>query len=208
MTKIHNSIAENVLGTIGAILWSLQLVPQIGKSYRDGKTEGLSSALLLIWFASGIFLGAYALIQRLAIPLLIQYVCSNLPTIRTGLLTVNMSSYCLQTPTLLVLHCFRGSLRPNPGPWGATGFGRGNRLPPYPNTGGLEYAVLYTGRGVSKTPTRGVPVVSHANPSSEKCAVKTERRWIGPHGLSRQLTEFDPRFCHLTPSTPRLCQLS
>ncbi|SGY15032.1 BQ5605_C013g07216 [Microbotryum silenes-dioicae] len=72
MTKIHNSIAENVLGTIGAIFWSLQLVPQIWKSYHDGKTEGLSSTLLLIWFASGIFLGAYALIENLAIPLLIQ----------------------------------------------------------------------------------------------------------------------------------------
>ncbi|SCV70282.1 BQ2448_1676 [Microbotryum intermedium] len=72
MTKIHNSIAENVLGTIGAILWSLQLVPQIWKSYREGKTEGLSSALLLIWFESGVFLGAYALIQNLAVPLLVQ----------------------------------------------------------------------------------------------------------------------------------------
>ncbi|KAI5479325.1 hypothetical protein MNV49_003843 [Pseudohyphozyma bogoriensis] len=52
MTVIANDVAKNVLGTIGAILWSTQMVPQI--------------------FSGSVFLGAYAVIQNLAVPLLIQ----------------------------------------------------------------------------------------------------------------------------------------
>lgn len=52
-------LAENVLGTVGAFLWSIQLLPQIVKSYREKDTAGLSASMLAIWIVSAIFLGAY-----------------------------------------------------------------------------------------------------------------------------------------------------
>ncbi|OCH96320.1 PQ-loop-domain-containing protein [Obba rivulosa] len=67
-----NSAAENVLGTIGTICWTVQLIPQIWKSWRDKSTEGLSHWLLLMWGVSGAFLGVYAIVQDLNIPLIIQ----------------------------------------------------------------------------------------------------------------------------------------
>ncbi|KAM0748923.1 hypothetical protein T439DRAFT_57636 [Meredithblackwellia eburnea MCA 4105] len=67
-----NPVAENVLGTMGAVLWSIQLCPQIYKSYVKKDTRGLSASMLAIWFCSGLFLGGYSIAQRLPVPLLIQ----------------------------------------------------------------------------------------------------------------------------------------
>ncbi|KAL9931469.1 hypothetical protein V8E36_009634 [Tilletia maclaganii] len=65
-------VAENVFGTISTILWSLQLIPQIIKSYRKKSTEGLSAWLLVIWLLGTAFQGTYILVQRLNIPLAVQ----------------------------------------------------------------------------------------------------------------------------------------
>jgi hypothetical protein len=43
----ENPVLQNVFGTIGAVLWSIQIIPQIWKSYRDKSTEGLSGTLML-----------------------------------------------------------------------------------------------------------------------------------------------------------------
>ncbi len=43
----ENAVLENVFGTIGAVLWSIQIIPQIYKSYRTKSTEGLSATLML-----------------------------------------------------------------------------------------------------------------------------------------------------------------
>ncbi|KAF9054437.1 PQ loop repeat-domain-containing protein [Panaeolus papilionaceus] len=67
-----NSIAENVLGTAGTICWTGQLIPQVWKSYREKSTKGLSPWLLLIWGFATVFMGAYAFLQRLNIPLMLQ----------------------------------------------------------------------------------------------------------------------------------------
>ncbi|KAJ7694619.1 PQ loop repeat-domain-containing protein, partial [Mycena rosella] len=67
-----NAVAENVLGTIGAVCWTAQLIPQLWKSWREKSTEGLSPWLVLIWGISGGFLGAYTLLQNLNIPLILQ----------------------------------------------------------------------------------------------------------------------------------------
>ncbi|KAF7308167.1 hypothetical protein HMN09_00664500 [Mycena chlorophos] len=67
-----NAVAENVLGTIGTIFWSIQLVPQIWKSYKSKSTEGLSHWLVLIWGGSIVFFGPYTIIQDLNIPLILQ----------------------------------------------------------------------------------------------------------------------------------------
>ncbi|EMD39084.1 hypothetical protein CERSUDRAFT_122553 [Gelatoporia subvermispora B] len=67
-----NPAAENALGTIGTICWTVQLIPQIWKSWRDKSTEGLSHWLLLMWGISGAFLGVYSIVQDLNIPLILQ----------------------------------------------------------------------------------------------------------------------------------------
>ncbi|KZV64817.1 hypothetical protein PENSPDRAFT_155926 [Peniophora sp. CONT] len=67
-----NHVAENVFGTIGTICWTLQIIPQLWKSWRSKSTEGLSASLVLIWGLSGVFLGTYAVVQNLNIPLIVQ----------------------------------------------------------------------------------------------------------------------------------------
>lgn len=67
-----NHVAENVLGTIGTILWTIQVIPQVIKSYRDKSTEGLSAWLMFLWAFSGLFLGVYVVVQNINIPLIIQ----------------------------------------------------------------------------------------------------------------------------------------
>lgn len=39
--------ADKALATIGAVLWSVQIIPQIVKSYRTKNTDGLSPWLML-----------------------------------------------------------------------------------------------------------------------------------------------------------------
>ncbi|KAJ6463688.1 PQ loop repeat-domain-containing protein [Mycena vitilis] len=67
-----NPVAENVLGTIGTICWTAQMVPQIWKSWREKSTHGLSPWLVLLWGISAGFLGAYTLLLDLNIPLILQ----------------------------------------------------------------------------------------------------------------------------------------
>ncbi|KAI0825804.1 PQ loop repeat-domain-containing protein [Irpex lacteus] len=67
-----NKAAENALATIGTICWTLQVVPQIWKSYREKSTEGLSPWLVFFWGLSGAPLGVYVIVQDLNIPLIIQ----------------------------------------------------------------------------------------------------------------------------------------
>ncbi|KAJ7148495.1 hypothetical protein C8R43DRAFT_1009158 [Mycena crocata] len=67
-----NAVAENVLGTIGTICWTAQMIPQVWKSWREKSTAGLSPWLVLVWGCSGGFLGAYALLLNLNIPLILQ----------------------------------------------------------------------------------------------------------------------------------------
>ncbi|OBZ74152.1 Uncharacterized protein C2E12.03c [Grifola frondosa] len=67
-----NSAAENALGTIGTICWTVQLIPQIWKSWRTKSTEGLSHWLVLLWGIAGAFLGTYVIVQDLNIPLILQ----------------------------------------------------------------------------------------------------------------------------------------
>ncbi|CAK9780169.1 hypothetical protein CC85DRAFT_260108 [Cutaneotrichosporon oleaginosum] len=64
--------ADKTLATIGAVLWSIQVIPQIVKSYRTKSTEGLSPALMFIWACATIFQGSYLVSMRSSIPLQIQ----------------------------------------------------------------------------------------------------------------------------------------
>ncbi|TFY54748.1 hypothetical protein EVG20_g9581 [Dentipellis fragilis] len=67
-----NRAAENALGTLGTVCWTVQLVPQIWKSWRTKSTDGLSHWLVLVWAVSAVPLGTYAIVQNLNIPLILQ----------------------------------------------------------------------------------------------------------------------------------------
>ncbi|KZS94592.1 hypothetical protein SISNIDRAFT_549140 [Sistotremastrum niveocremeum HHB9708] len=64
--------AENVLGTIGTILWCGQLIPQAWKTWREHSAEGLSASFMLLWALAAIFLGVYNIVQDINIPLIVQ----------------------------------------------------------------------------------------------------------------------------------------
>ncbi|KAI1793503.1 PQ-loop-domain-containing protein [Ganoderma leucocontextum] len=67
-----NPVAENVFGTIGTICWTVQLVPQVWKSWRSKSTDGLSEHLMLLWGISCVFIGVYAIVKNLNVPLIVQ----------------------------------------------------------------------------------------------------------------------------------------
>ncbi|KAJ6473206.1 PQ-loop-domain-containing protein [Mycena sanguinolenta] len=69
---LTNRVAENVFGTLGTICWTVQLVPQVWKSYRDKSTQGLSEWMVLCWAISGGFFGVYVIDEDLNIPLILQ----------------------------------------------------------------------------------------------------------------------------------------
>ncbi|KAK7202972.1 PQ loop repeat-domain-containing protein [Myxozyma melibiosi] len=57
-----NSTAT-VLGTIGTVLWCIQLLPQIYQNYRRKSTDGLPTSMMLLWAAAGVFFGMYFIAQ-------------------------------------------------------------------------------------------------------------------------------------------------
>ncbi|KAI1610256.1 PQ loop repeat-domain-containing protein [Exophiala viscosa] len=67
--------AANVLGTIGTVCWSIQLLPQIYRSYRTKSTVGVPPLMMLFWSISGVPFGAYAIAQNFNIPIQIQPQC-------------------------------------------------------------------------------------------------------------------------------------
>ncbi|RPA82143.1 hypothetical protein BJ508DRAFT_318124 [Ascobolus immersus RN42] len=71
MADDHITPTANILGTIGTVLWCMQLLPQIWKNYRTKSTEGLG-AMMLIWAFSGVPMAIYAIIQKLNIPIQAQ----------------------------------------------------------------------------------------------------------------------------------------
>ncbi|KAK4943172.1 hypothetical protein LTR10_017196 [Elasticomyces elasticus] len=67
--------AANVLGTIGTVFWSIQLLPQIYRSYRTKSTVGVPPLMMFLWSISGVPFGAYAIAQNFNIPIQIQPQC-------------------------------------------------------------------------------------------------------------------------------------
>ncbi|KAK9388218.1 PQ loop repeat-domain-containing protein [Lipomyces mesembrius] len=68
----YNNKVATALGTIGTVLWCVQLIPQIYTNFRRKSTEGLPHLMLLLWAYAGILFGMYFLVQRPNIPLMIQ----------------------------------------------------------------------------------------------------------------------------------------
>lgn len=69
---MYNAVAENVLGTIGTVLWCIQLVPQIIRNYRVKNCEGLPPTMMFLWAASGVPFSIYFFGIDGSIPLRIQ----------------------------------------------------------------------------------------------------------------------------------------
>jgi uncharacterized protein with PQ loop repeat len=67
-----NSTVSNIFGTLGAVCWSVQLIPQIVLNYRRHSAAGLSSGFMLFWASAGIPLGVYNIVSRFNIALQIQ----------------------------------------------------------------------------------------------------------------------------------------
>ncbi|KAH9897560.1 PQ loop repeat-domain-containing protein [Xylariomycetidae sp. FL2044] len=67
-----HDIAANVLGTIGTILWCVQLIPQIWTNWRSKKTDGLPSSMMFLWALCGVPFGAYNIVQDFNYPLQVQ----------------------------------------------------------------------------------------------------------------------------------------
>ncbi|TVY93873.1 Uncharacterized protein LAWI1_G000564 [Lachnellula willkommii] len=65
-------VAANVLGTLGAVCWSIQLIPQIIINHRRHSTEGLQRSMMLLWALAGIPLGAYNIAENFNAALKIQ----------------------------------------------------------------------------------------------------------------------------------------
>ncbi|KAJ5107800.1 hypothetical protein N7456_004475 [Penicillium angulare] len=66
------TLSSNVLGTIGTVLWCIQLIPQIWYNYRRKKTDGFPAAMMFLWASCSVPMGAYLILQEVNIPLQIQ----------------------------------------------------------------------------------------------------------------------------------------
>lgn len=67
-----NEVAVNVLGTIGTVLWCVQLTPQIFRNYRSKDCTGLPPLMMFLWAFSGIPFSIYFIGTDGSIPLRIQ----------------------------------------------------------------------------------------------------------------------------------------
>ena len=65
-------IAANSLGTIGAICWSVQLLPQIVINHARHHTVGLQPSMMLLWATAGVPLGVYNIVLEFNIALRVQ----------------------------------------------------------------------------------------------------------------------------------------
>ncbi|PYH95325.1 PQ loop repeat protein [Aspergillus ellipticus CBS 707.79] len=66
------TVASNVLGTIGTVLWCIQLIPQIWYNWRRKKTDGFPPLMMLLWASCAVPMGAYMILQGVNVPLQIQ----------------------------------------------------------------------------------------------------------------------------------------
>ncbi|USP79967.1 hypothetical protein yc1106_07241 [Curvularia clavata] len=65
-------VAANVLGTMGAVCWSIQLIPQIIVNYRRHNATGLQPTMMMLWAWAGVPLGVYNIAEDFNVALRIQ----------------------------------------------------------------------------------------------------------------------------------------
>ncbi|KAF3347168.1 hypothetical protein HYQ45_018574 [Verticillium longisporum] len=69
---MDSQAAANVLGTLGAVCWSIQLIPQIVINYRRHHAIGLQPSMMMLWACAGVPLGVYNIVQDFNVALRIQ----------------------------------------------------------------------------------------------------------------------------------------
>ncbi|KAK9454449.1 PQ loop repeat-domain-containing protein [Dipodascopsis uninucleata] len=72
MASSHANTIATVLGTIGTVLWCIQLVPQIISNYRTKSTEGVPPLMMFLWALAGFAYGVYFLVQKPNVALMVQ----------------------------------------------------------------------------------------------------------------------------------------
>ncbi|KAF2722318.1 hypothetical protein K431DRAFT_222297 [Polychaeton citri CBS 116435] len=65
-------VAANVLGTLGAVCWSVQLIPQIIINYRRHNAIGLQPTMMMFWAWAGVPLGVYNIVSDFNVALQVQ----------------------------------------------------------------------------------------------------------------------------------------
>ncbi|KAI6768695.1 hypothetical protein HG531_010884 [Fusarium graminearum] len=65
-------VAANILGTLGAVCWSIQLIPQIIVNYRRHNATGLQPSMMMLWAWAGVPLGVYNIVKEFNVALRIQ----------------------------------------------------------------------------------------------------------------------------------------
>ncbi|KAK4677637.1 hypothetical protein QC764_300530 [Podospora pseudoanserina] len=69
---MDNPPAANILGTLGAICWSIQLLPQIIINHRRHHATGLQPAMMMLWAWAGVPLGVYNIVSSFNLALQAQ----------------------------------------------------------------------------------------------------------------------------------------
>ncbi|KAK3067276.1 hypothetical protein LTR53_015941 [Teratosphaeriaceae sp. CCFEE 6253] len=67
----HPAISTT-FGTLGAVCWSVQLLPQIVLNYRRHSARGLSSTFMMLWAWAGVPLGVYNIVSDFNVALQVQ----------------------------------------------------------------------------------------------------------------------------------------
>ncbi|GFN20725.1 PQ-loop repeat-containing protein [Aspergillus tubingensis] len=96
--------ASYVLGTIGTVLWCIQLIPQIWYNWRRKKTDGFPPLMMLLWASCAVPMGAYMVLQEVNLPLQIQpQIFGFFSLVSWGqILYYNHSYTCLKATSLVV----------------------------------------------------------------------------------------------------------
>ena len=69
---MSSAIAAQAFGTLGAVFWSIQLLPQIYTNHKRSHTHGLQPMMMLLWSAAGIPLGVYNIVRSFPVALQVQ----------------------------------------------------------------------------------------------------------------------------------------
>ncbi|KAH7020915.1 PQ loop repeat-domain-containing protein [Microdochium trichocladiopsis] len=69
---MDNPVAANILGTAGAVCWSVQLIPQIITNHRRHHADGVQPTMMLLWALAGLPLGVYNIAQGFNVALQVQ----------------------------------------------------------------------------------------------------------------------------------------
>ncbi|CUM65135.1 uncharacterized protein PRCAT00002762001 [Priceomyces carsonii] len=69
---MYNEVAVTVLGTIGTVLWCVQLIPQIVRNFIVKDCTGVPAMMMFLWTASGIPFGIYFFGTDGSVPLRVQ----------------------------------------------------------------------------------------------------------------------------------------